>query len=510
MRRKLSALISFILVLVMFASAPAFALTPADYDASAPQQLSTDMINAEAAILIDAASGNVLFSKNEHVRMHPASTTKIMTLLLGAESGIELNREISIPQAAADIARDSTLVPVFPGETMTFGDLLLGFMLNSGNDGANAVAVLVAGSVDNFVVRMNERAAEIGCQNTHFANPHGYTAEGHYTSAYDMAMITRTALQNETFRSIVSRPNATITVKERGEIFVGNKHLVILPSSTYYYQGAIGVKTGTTSAAGNCFVGAAERDGATIVTVVFKAAEDGQRWDDTIHLFDYAWTCYDAYTIDQMYEIASPQIGSFVVSNAASDDPGGGRLELGIAQISNTDYLRMVERSSETALDEAVTDFISRTQVQVTHDLTAPISQGEIIGDFSYFDPSTGNTVTAKLIAGRDVAERTALASITDYLPFLRIFQNRLFLILLGVLALLIVLIIALIANQRAAKQRRRRRIYERRKAEYLRRQAQAEAARRGDSRSRPYSSYQAGGRPRPDGRSRDPRRPRR
>ena len=477
MRRKLSALLSIILTLLVFAAAPAHALTPADYDASAPQQLSADMLSADAVILVDANSGDVLFSKNEYTRMHPASTTKIMTLLLAVESGIDLAREISIPQAAADIQRDSSLVPVYPGENMTFGDLLTGFMLNSGNDGANAVAVLVSGSVDSFVARMNERAAEIGCRDTHFANAHGYTAETHYTTAYDMALITRTALQNETFRSIVRQPSATINVRERGDIFVGNRHLVLVPSSTYYYEGAIGVKTGTTSAAGHCYVGAAERDGATIVTVVFKAPADGQCWDDTIHLFDYAWTCYDAYTIDQMYEIASPQIGSFVISNAAADDPGEGRLELEIAQISNTDYLRMVERSSETALTDAVSDFITRTQVKVTHDLTAPISQGEIIGDFSYFDPTTGNTVTAKLIASRDVEERTVLATLTDYFPFLRIFQNRLFLLLLAVLALLIVLIIALIASRRAAKQRRRRRIYERRKAEYMRRQAELRAS---------------------------------
>ena len=472
MRRKLSALLSFIIVLLILITQPALALTPGDYDAHSPQLLTADMLYADGAVLIDANSGDVLFSKNATTRMHPASTTKIMTLLLAVESGIALDREISIPQAAADVAKDSTLVPVYPGETMTFGDLLLGFMLNSGNDGANAVAVLVSGTLESFVERMNARALELGCQNTHFANAHGYTQEGHYTSPYDMALITRAGLQNETFRSIVSRSSATITVKERGEIFVGNKHLVLVPSSTYYYEGAIGVKTGTTSAAGNCFVGAAERDGATIISVVYKAPEDAQRWDDTIHLFNYAWTCYDAYTIDQMYEIASPQIASFVISNAAPDDPGEGRLNLEIASISNSNYVRMVERSSETALSEAVTDFISRTQVQVTHDLTAPISQGEIIGDFSYFDPTTGNTVTAKLIASRDVKERTVLATLTDYFPFLRIFQNRLFLMLLGILALLIALIIMLVCSRRAAKQRRRHRIYERRRAEYLRNQA--------------------------------------
>ena len=191
MHRKLSALLSLILILAVALAAPALALTPNDYDAASPAQLSSDMLYSQAAVLIDAGSGDVLFGKNERDRMNPASTTKIMTLLLGIESGIPLDQQIAIPQAAADIPGDSSIIPVYPGETMSFGDLLLGFMLASGNDGANAVAVLVSGSVDNFVELMNRRAAEIGCTDTHFANAHSYTDENHYTTAYDLALITR-------------------------------------------------------------------------------------------------------------------------------------------------------------------------------------------------------------------------------------------------------------------------------------------------------------------------------
>ena len=470
MRRKPTALLNIFLVFLILLSGVSYAATPEDYNPETPQLLATDNLYAASAILMDADSGDILFSKNERVRMHPASTTKIMTLLLGVESGFSLDQQVAIPQAASDIASDSTLVPVFPGETMTFGDLLTGFMLNSGNDGANAVAVLVAGSVENFVAMMNQRAAQIGCVDTHFVNAHGYTAEGHYTTAYDLALITRTAMQNETFRSIVGQANATITVNERGEIFVGNKHLMLLESSQFYYEGAIGVKTGSTNAAGKCYVGAAEKDGATVISVVLKCTEDDQRWLDTEKLFDYGWTCYDTYTLDQMYEVASGQIASFVISNAAEDDPYDGRLDLEIAQISNTDYLRMIQRSSTTALSDAVNDFIAHTNVSITHSLTAPISMGEIIGDFSYYDAAAGTTVTAKLVAGRDVQERTVLTTLTDIFPFLKIFGNQLFLMLLGVLALLVVLIVILICSRRAARQRRRRRIYEQRRAEYMRR----------------------------------------
>lgn len=472
MRRKLSALLCLILLFVTLACAGAHA-APEDYDAENPQTLTADMLYSEAAVLMDAASGNVLFGKNEYTRMHPASTTKIMTLLLGIESGFDLDQQISIPQAAADIAKDSTCIPVYPGDTMSYRDLLVGFFLNSGNDGANAVAVLVSGTIEAFVQRMNERAAQIGCRDTHFANAHGYTAAEHYTTAYDMALITREAMQNATFREIAGMGKATIHINERGDVNVGRSRLILQPGSPIYYEGITGVKSGTTSAAGNCFVGSAERDGAQLISVAFKAPEDEQRYTDTARLLNYGWTRYDAYTLDEMYRIARGQIVNIVISNAAPDDPYDGRLVLEIAQVSNSSYLRMVERDNERALNEAVADFVSRSQVQLPHDLSAPISQGEIIGDFSYFDPVTGNAVTAKLIASRDVAARRTLAMLSDYFPFLRAFGNPLFVVLLVVLAALVVLIIALIVRLRAEEQRRRRRIYERRKREYQRRMSE-------------------------------------
>ena len=144
MLRRISALLTLLIIFVILLGGSSLAATPEDYNYDDPSLLTSDHLYSQAAILIDADSGDILFAKNERMRMHPASTTKVMTLLLGIESGYPLDQQIAIPQAAANIARDSTLVPVFPGETMTFGDLLVGFMLNSGNDGANAVAVIVA------------------------------------------------------------------------------------------------------------------------------------------------------------------------------------------------------------------------------------------------------------------------------------------------------------------------------------------------------------------------------
>ena len=479
MRRKLPALLMILILLVMSFAPCAYAeANPTPEPTYNPASLTEETLYSEAAILIDADSGDVLFSKNDQVRMHPASTTKIMTALLAIESGIPMDQVIAVPQAAKDIPKDSSLVPVYPGEHLTFYDLVLGFMLHSGNDAGNAIAVLVSGSVKNFVALMNQRAAELGCTGTKFANAHGYTADGHYTTAYDLALITKTAMENETFRQIVNQTDATIHVQERGEIKLKSKHMVQRTDSQYYYDGCIGVKTGTTSAAGECFVGAAERDGATIISVALNCSQEKYRWADTWYLFEYGWTCYDTYSMDQMYKVASPRIGSFVISNAADEDIAGGELELDIAQISNTDYVRMVERANPNALNDAVNEFISSCRVQITHNLTAPISVGEIMGDFSYTDPMTGVVTTAKLVASRDVAERIIPPTLLDYLPFLKIFQNRLFIALLVVIALLIFLLIVLGASRKAAKERRRRQIYEQKKREYMRRQQmQARAA---------------------------------
>ncbi len=504
MRRKLSALLICI-VLLFTAYTSAFAYSPNDYDPAQPGVLSQDMLYAQAAVLMDSATGEVLFGKNENTMMSPASTTKIMTLLLALESGIPLTQEIAIPQAAGDAPSGSSLVPVFPGETMTFGDLLKGFHVHSGNDGALAIAVLVSGTVDNFVQQMNVRAQELGMVNTHFSNPHGFTQEGHYSTAYDLALLTRQAMQNSDFREIAKTVSGSIYVRERGEIRLYSKTYIMKPDSKYYYKDCVGVKTGTTNAAGECFVGAAERDGATIISVVLKDETDDQRWIDTTLLFDFGWTCYEKYTLDRMYDVAksrtNSRIANCVVSNASEDDPFGGRLELNIAQISDNSYMRMIMSNSSSAIENAAFDFEQRSRVVITHDLTAPISMGEIIGDFSYADPSTGKTVTAKLVAGRDVAERRTVAKFSDIFPFLKIFENRVFRALLVVVALLLVLIIILAASRRAAKQRRRRKIYEQKREEYLRKQRMQQkrpsSSARPATRRPPVKQTQNGRRPR-------------
>ena len=201
--RILPLVLALCLALTIFAPA-AFALDDPD-------------LNAQSALLVDELTGEVLFSKNSRVRMYPASTTKIMTLLLALESDIPLDSQVTIPQEAADIPEGSSVIPVKPGDETSFRDLLCGFMLSSGNDGANAVAVLVDGSIEAFVAHMNARAAELGCEGTHYVNAHGYHDAEHYTTAQDLATIARTAMTNPAFRQIVAEPKWQMTVKRGGQ-----------------------------------------------------------------------------------------------------------------------------------------------------------------------------------------------------------------------------------------------------------------------------------------------------
>ena len=467
-------------VLSLLLCAPALAVTPEDYDRNLPQVLQEGHLYAESAVLIDGDTGTILFSKNSRYRMYPASTTKIMTLLLAIESGIPFDTPVIIPQQASQIPSDSTLVPVFPGDQMTFGDLLYGFMLSSGNDGANAIAVLVGGSIDAFVERMNQRARELGCTGTHFANAHGYQDAAHFTTAEDMAKITQAAMKNGTFRQIVACPSYTMTIKRDGEVITpkrDNTNSMLNPSSTYYYADCVGVKTGTHSLAGNCFVGAAERDGVQLISVVFKCPQSNQKSTDTSHLMNYGFTRYTAYPLDQMFEMASDRIATVKISNAIDTDPEGGNLELSIAQISDPEYVRMVYSDSDTALDDAIEDFVTRSIVTIDHDMVAPVSEGEVMGRFRYVDQS-GREITATLRAGRAIEAQPRRFGLTDFFPFLKYLENPLVVALIIVIVCLIILILLASALHRAGRQRRRSKIYEAKKLEQLRKKRERERSR--------------------------------
>ena len=228
-----------------------------------------------------------------------------------------------------------------------------------------------------------------------------------------------------------------------------------------------------------------------LITVDLKCEADAQKWYDTARMFEYGFTLYTDYTLEQMFEFASDQIATVKISNAIQSDPQGGVLDLNIAQISDRDYSRMVQSGNQAAMERAIADFVSRSELVITDDLVAPVSEGEILGNFRYVAQS-GEEITALLIASRSVDEQPKPVLLSDYIPFLKNFENPLFRILLIVLAALIILIAISIGLNRARQARRRQEIYEARRREYLRqqreRQRRAPQSRRHDYSKRPSS----------------------
>ena len=227
--------------------------------ARAETKTGTD-VPAEAAYLIEANSGRVLYAKNENAHLPMASTTKIMTALLAIESG-RMQETVTVPDEA--IGTEGSSMNLKTGETLRFEDLVYGLMLTSGNDAAVAIAVLLAGSTAAFADRMNERAAKMGLFDTHFVTPNGLHDPNHYTSARDLALLGAAALSDPAFREIVSTQYRKTEGSNQHTLKNKNKLL-------WEYEGGIGVKTGYTKKAGKCLVFAAERGGMMLVGAILN------------------------------------------------------------------------------------------------------------------------------------------------------------------------------------------------------------------------------------------------
>jgi D-alanyl-D-alanine carboxypeptidase (penicillin-binding protein 5/6) len=231
---------------------------------------------------MDVASGRILYAKNAHIQRPPASLTKIMTALVALEEDSQSDK-VAVSPEAAGLEGSSIWLEV--GEIQTVGDLLYGLMLRSGNDAAVAIAEHVAGNSSDFALLMNRRAAELGATGTHFRNPHGLPVAGHYTTAADLALITREALLRPDFREIVGARRHVIPWPSRPwdrAVYSENRLL-------WLYPGADGVKTGWTEEAGRCLVASATRDGWQLVTVLLDAPD---MWSDATQVMDWGFASF--------------------------------------------------------------------------------------------------------------------------------------------------------------------------------------------------------------------------
>lgn len=268
----------------------------ADYWPDAPETLSPGVI------LMEESTGTILYEKNSDEAHYPASITKIMTTLLALENG-NLSDMVTFSDDAINNTEGSGIARDY-GEQMTLEQCLYGVMLESANECAYAVAEHVGGTVENFVDMMNAKAKELGCTNTHFANPHGLQDENHYTTAHDMALIAQAAYQNETFRIIIGTKMYTIppTNKHAEETVLRNHHDMLCTyhnaNRKYLYPYCVGGKTGYTATANSTLVTYAEKDGMTLICVVMDTQSPNQ-FIDTVNLFDYAFDNFQVLNVSE-------------------------------------------------------------------------------------------------------------------------------------------------------------------------------------------------------------------
>ena len=233
-------------------------------------------ITAEAAVVMDLDTGQVLYGKGEHERRPPASLTKVMTGYLAGKQ-FQAQQWITVSETAASTGESSLNLKT--GDVLTFDALLHGALMKSANDACVALAEYMAGTEKNFVQNMNLQACLLGCEDTNFCNSNGLPAEGHYSSAYDLALMTRAAMQNETFAAIVQKQQYMVHWQDGRQLLVRNTNRLLRE-----YPGAIGVKTGTTNEAGQCLIAVAEKAGKRVIVVVLKSKN---RFYDAVALLDY-------------------------------------------------------------------------------------------------------------------------------------------------------------------------------------------------------------------------------
>jgi len=251
-------------------------------------------LNAGSWTLIDAETGLYLAGKNPDEQVPIASTTKIMVALVALDEGVDLDEQVIVSEDAASYAGSVySNVGLYPYDRVSVRDLLTAALIPSGTDAVYALAEhLGDGSVDEFVAKMNDKAKELGLENTHFENPAGIDARGNYSSAADLATITREAIKHPEFRQIVDDPEATISTQDR-EIDTFNTNLLVVPNSGYYYAAATGAKTGTSPQAGPCLVASAKSDDESYIAVVLDAAEDLQRFEAGRTALEYGFGEYE-------------------------------------------------------------------------------------------------------------------------------------------------------------------------------------------------------------------------
>ncbi|NLW43894.1 MAG: D-alanyl-D-alanine carboxypeptidase [Syntrophomonadaceae bacterium] len=388
--------------------------------AAAPAEKPTPpATQGKAVILMDAHSGRVLYENNAHQRMSPASITKIMTALLVVENG-NLNRVVEISKNAASTPESSVWLE--EGEKIAVNHLLYALMLNSANDAAVALVEGVAGSVEAFVELMNRRARELGMNNTHFCNPHGLEETGHYTTAYDLALLSREAMTYEVFSRIVATKTYKIPWANNDyQRLLINKNRLL-----WRYDGAVGIKTGYTKQAGNCVVGAAQKGPLMLIAISLNSPNV---YPDLQALFDYGFTNYHLLTLKEANQLSV----EVPVLNGQEET---------VAAFPKTDL-----KVAVTDAEKAQTSYT----VEIDDKITAPVREGQVVG-ICRIHVGEEEAGTVELVAGTSVAEKPPL-----WERFLSFALKAAVFLLVAFVVLFCILYLIRIINLRRRKRRMRR-----------------------------------------------------
>lgn len=435
--------------LTIFLLAALFCLPAgAAYGTSPPETVS------EAYIVMDTSTGQILVEKNMDQKEYPASITKIMTALLALENAdLDDTHEMTY-EATHSIESGSTHVALTEGEVVTLRELMYAMMLTSANDAANGIAEMIGGTIPAFVDMMNEKAAELGCTGTHFANPHGLDDENHYTTAHDMALIAQYALSLPDFREFFGRDKYTMspTNKQPKERYFWSQH-EMLYDSDYTYGSATGGKLGWTPNAKHTAVTVAERDGMELLCVVMNSTVASEKYKDTAALFDY---CFDSF---QKIILTKQSLQGFQIPLLDGDDRQVGEIRIYPDNEVDVTVHRLYDKI-DLALSYNVPDAY-RVGEEISPTLTVTLKKNS-----GAMYPLSR---TYSLIYEReDYDEETILAMrVKEPNPFWGIFFRALGWALLGLLGLALLLFLVMViirfvnlSRRRRRQKRRNRRLY--------------------------------------------------
>ncbi len=454
-KTKPIALLLLVCVLACLLSLPALA---AETDGAADGQAQTGAapfsINAKAAMLVDLNTGRVIYEQNADARIYPASLTKIMTCLIALENG-NLSSIVTVSEAAmADLDPSSSTAGLQVGEQMTLENMLYCMMVPSGNEACNVIAEHIAGSVADFVRMMNERAYELGCEDTHFSNAHGLHDEEHYTTARDLVKITQAALKSENFKQIVNTPEYTLPATNLSdERTLKTTNLLITKNSnnSFYYSRAMGIKTGYTTPAGRCVISCAKDDGMYFLALVCGAdttiLEDGtlqmESFPECIRLFDYGFDNFSYVTaVSPLYPIAQVTVSHSAGSESVALAPAAD-----IKALLPNDY------------DEA----LLTQDIQLTaQTVEAPVRAGDVLGSVSvsYDGEELGST---ELLAIADVARSEISAAADNTGAYIQ--KNWWKWVVIVIVLLVAAFVVLLIILQLRRRRQRLRQLEQRRRA---------------------------------------------